>query len=47
MARTELIPQTKANLGTGTMYYHFSIMKSTVNPPDVCCFVPPAVDVER
>jgi hypothetical protein len=34
MARTELIPQTKANLGTGTMYYHFSIMKSTVNPPD-------------
>ncbi|KAK0464388.1 uncharacterized protein EV420DRAFT_1039583 [Desarmillaria tabescens] len=34
MERTELIPQTSANLGTGTMYYHFSVMRSETNPPD-------------
>ncbi|TFL03221.1 carbohydrate-binding module family 1 protein [Pterulicium gracile] len=34
MARTELIPQTKANLGTGTQYYHFSMMRSNTNPPN-------------
>ncbi|KZP31511.1 carbohydrate-binding module family 1 protein [Athelia psychrophila] len=34
MERTELIPQTSANLGTGQMYYHFSVMHSATNPPD-------------
>ena len=34
--RTELIPQTTENLGTGQMYYHFSIMQNGVNPPNVC-----------
>ncbi|KAF9016992.1 hypothetical protein BDZ89DRAFT_389698 [Hymenopellis radicata] len=34
MERTELIPQTSEDLGTGTMYYHFSIMRSDTNPPD-------------
>ncbi|KAK0439881.1 hypothetical protein EV421DRAFT_832139 [Armillaria borealis] len=34
MERAELIPQTTANLGTGTMFYHFSVMRSDVNPPD-------------
>ncbi|KAK0201914.1 hypothetical protein DFS33DRAFT_1031179 [Desarmillaria ectypa] len=34
MERTELIPQTSADLGTGTMYYHFSVMRSETNPPD-------------
>ncbi|KAG8776036.1 hypothetical protein FRC15_000176 [Serendipita sp. 397] len=33
MMRTELIPQTSANLGTGQMYYHFSIMHQATNPP--------------
>ncbi|KAG9005393.1 hypothetical protein FRB95_004676 [Tulasnella sp. JGI-2019a] len=32
--RTELIPQTTANLGTGQMYYHFSLSHSTVNTPN-------------
>jgi hypothetical protein len=35
MERTELIPQTSANLGTGNLFYHFSVMRSTTNPPDV------------
>ncbi|KAF8918992.1 hypothetical protein CPB85DRAFT_1430143 [Mucidula mucida] len=34
MERTELIPQTTANLGTGTLYYHFSIKRTDTNPPD-------------
>jgi len=34
MERAELIPQTTANLGTGTLYYHFSVMRSNTNPPD-------------
>jgi len=36
MWRTELIPQTTANIGTGssgTMYYHLSISRSATNPP--------------
>lgn len=35
MERTELIPQTTANIGTGNLFYHFSIMHSATNPPDV------------
>lgn len=35
MERAELIPQTTANLGTGTLYYHFSVKRSSTNPPDV------------
>ncbi|KIY44761.1 hypothetical protein FISHEDRAFT_50667 [Fistulina hepatica ATCC 64428] len=38
MGRTELIPQTSEDLGTGTMYYHFSIMMNDTNPPDVSPF---------
>jgi hypothetical protein len=34
MWRTELIPQTKANLGTGTLWYHFSMKKSSTNSPN-------------
>ncbi|KAG8908446.1 hypothetical protein FRB99_006651 [Tulasnella sp. 403] len=33
MWRTELIPQTNANLGTGHLYYHFSVKRSSTNPP--------------
>ncbi|KAL0632611.1 hypothetical protein Q9L58_008501 [Maublancomyces gigas] len=34
MWRTELIPQTKANLGTGRLYYHFSMKKTGTNSPN-------------
>ncbi|KAI0755184.1 hypothetical protein C8Q80DRAFT_1266672 [Daedaleopsis nitida] len=34
MERAELIPQTTANLGTGNLFYHFSISRSDTNPPD-------------
>jgi hypothetical protein len=34
MERAELIPQTSVNLGTGQMYYHFSLKRSTTNVPD-------------
>jgi len=34
MERTELIPQTTANLGTGNLFYHFSIKHSATNPPN-------------
>ena len=34
MMRSELIPQTKANLGSGTLYYHFSIQTREENAPD-------------
>ncbi|KAF8250835.1 hypothetical protein K440DRAFT_638685 [Wilcoxina mikolae CBS 423.85] len=32
--RTELIPQTTANLGTGKLWYHFSVKKSGKNAPN-------------
>ncbi|KAG8924135.1 hypothetical protein FRC01_011892 [Tulasnella sp. 417] len=31
--RTELIPQTSANLGTGQKYYHFSVKRASSNGP--------------
>ncbi|KAF8960939.1 hypothetical protein BDZ97DRAFT_1665236 [Flammula alnicola] len=34
MERTEVIPQTSANLGTGHLYYHFSLMTSATNAPN-------------
>ncbi|KAI0688866.1 hypothetical protein C8Q76DRAFT_259251 [Earliella scabrosa] len=34
MERAELIPQTTQNLGTGNLFYHFSISRSNTNPPD-------------
>ncbi|RYP30712.1 hypothetical protein DL767_006128 [Monosporascus sp. MG133] len=33
MRRTELIPQTSAPINQGKVWYHFSIMRSDVNPP--------------
>jgi len=33
MRRTELIPQTKAAIASGKVWYHFSIRRSNVNPP--------------
>lgn len=33
MRRTELIPQTSAAMNEGKMFYHFSLMRSDVNPP--------------
>ncbi|KAJ7175916.1 hypothetical protein C8R46DRAFT_1249948, partial [Mycena filopes] len=32
--RSELIPQTTANLGTGNLFYHFSISHPVTNLPD-------------
>ncbi|TFK40831.1 hypothetical protein BDQ12DRAFT_770919 [Crucibulum laeve] len=34
MERAELIPQTTANLGTGNLFYHFSVKRSATNAPD-------------
>ncbi|KAJ3479555.1 hypothetical protein NLI96_g8972 [Meripilus lineatus] len=34
MERTELIPQTTANLGTGNLFYHFSVKRTNTNPPN-------------
>ncbi|TDL23265.1 hypothetical protein BD410DRAFT_827940 [Rickenella mellea] len=34
MERTELIPQTTANLGTANLFYHFSLMQNGVNKPN-------------
>ncbi|KAL1744415.1 hypothetical protein HDZ31DRAFT_38633 [Schizophyllum fasciatum] len=34
MERTELIPQTKENLGTGNLFYHFSVSRTDTNAPD-------------
>ncbi|KAF4612099.1 hypothetical protein D9613_003637 [Agrocybe pediades] len=34
MERTEVIPQTSANLGTGHLYYHFSLKTSSTNAPN-------------
>ncbi|KAA8569669.1 hypothetical protein EYC84_001267 [Monilinia fructicola] len=35
MRRTELIPQTTAAIGSGKVYYHFSIMHTETNPPSI------------
>ncbi|TBU56575.1 hypothetical protein BD310DRAFT_931204 [Dichomitus squalens] len=34
MERAELIPQTTQNLGTGNLFYHFSLMHDDTSPPD-------------
>ncbi|KAI0643106.1 hypothetical protein C8Q79DRAFT_1013073 [Trametes meyenii] len=34
MERAELIPQTKANLGQGNLFYHFSLSRDDTSPPD-------------
>ncbi|KAF5338899.1 hypothetical protein D9611_008814 [Ephemerocybe angulata] len=34
MERAELIPQTTANLGTGNLFYHFSVKRTNTNAPD-------------
>ncbi|KAE8373909.1 hypothetical protein BDV26DRAFT_300687 [Aspergillus bertholletiae] len=34
MERSELIPQTKANLGSGHLYYHFSLSTKETNSPN-------------
>ena len=33
MRRTELIPQTTAAINKGKVYYHFSMMRQSTNPP--------------
>ncbi|SPO03029.1 related to endoglucanase c [Cephalotrichum gorgonifer] len=35
MRRTELIPQTKAAINSGKVFYHFSIMRKAENAPSV------------
>lgn len=35
MERTELIPQTSSNIGTGNLFYHFSVKRTNTNAPDV------------
>ncbi|KAI1327440.1 carbohydrate-binding module family 1 protein [Xylariaceae sp. FL0255] len=35
MRRTELIPQTTAAINAGTVWYHFSMMRSDTNPPSI------------
>jgi hypothetical protein len=35
MRRTELIPQTTAAINSGKVWYHFSMMRSAVNPPSI------------
>lgn len=34
MMRTELIPQTTSDLGSGTLFYHFSLQTREKNPPN-------------
>jgi hypothetical protein len=34
MERSEIIPQTSADLGSGRLFYHFSLMTNTTNPPN-------------
>ena len=34
MERTEIIPQTSTNLGTGHLYYHFSLSTPATNAPN-------------
>ena len=33
MMRSELIPQTNADLGSGTLFYHFSLQTKEENAP--------------
>lgn len=35
MRRTELIPQTKAAINAGKVWYHFSVMRKEANAPSV------------
>jgi len=35
MRRTELIPQTTAAINSGLVWYHFSMKRSTTNPPSI------------
>lgn len=35
MRRTELIPQTKAAINSGKVWYHFSIKRSGTNAPSI------------
>lgn len=35
MRRTELIPQTTAAIGSGQLFYHFSLMRSSTNAPSL------------
>lgn len=35
MRRTELIPQTKAAIASGKVFYHFSMMRTDKNPPSI------------
>ena len=35
MMRSELIPQTDADLGSGTLFYHFSLQTKEENAPNV------------
>jgi hypothetical protein len=34
MERSEIIPQTSENLGSGRLFYHFSLMTNNINPPN-------------
>jgi hypothetical protein len=34
MMRSELIPQTKADLGSGHLFYHFSLSTNETNAPN-------------
>jgi hypothetical protein len=34
MERTEILPQTSTNIGTGHLYYHFSLSTKTTNAPN-------------
>lgn len=34
MERSEIIPQTSEDLGSGRLFYHFSLMTNTTNPPN-------------
>ena len=38
MERAELIPQTKTNLGVGTLYYHFSLKRTALWTPQQANF---------
>lgn len=34
MERSEIIPQTKADLGSGHLFYHFSLKTEEINAPN-------------
>lgn len=34
MERSEIIPQTSQDLGSGHLFYHFSLMANDTNPPN-------------